>query len=136
MKKIYRFITLALIFALPVSIAFARGSRDTTQTGGGGIELRVLNYLDMTGANTANEIEEVWAAFEKANPDIRIIREDLFNDPYHNKMEAYAAANQVPDLIYAWPSGRSTTLHTQRLLKDLGPFVQRDGLAAVMAPGA
>jgi raffinose/stachyose/melibiose transport system substrate-binding protein len=90
----------------------------------------------MTGANTANEIEEVWGAFERANPDIRIIREDLYNDPYHNKVEAYAAANQMPDLVYAWPSGRSTTLHTQRLLKDLGPFVARDGLAASMAPGA
>jgi raffinose/stachyose/melibiose transport system substrate-binding protein len=136
MKRIYRFIALALIFALSGSIVFARASRETAQTGEGVIELRVLNYLDMTGANTANEIEEVWVVFEKANPDIRIIREDLFNDPYHNKMEAYAAANQVPDLIYAWPSGRSTTLHTQRLLKDLGPFVQRDGLAAVMASGA
>jgi raffinose/stachyose/melibiose transport system substrate-binding protein len=136
MKRIYRFIALALIFALPVSIVFAGGSRDASQAGGGGIELRVLNYLDMTGANSANEIEEVWTAFEKANPDIRIIREDLFNDPYHNKVEAYAAANQMPDLVYAWPSGRSTTLHTQRLLKDLGPLAQRDGLAASMAAGA
>jgi raffinose/stachyose/melibiose transport system substrate-binding protein len=136
MKKIYRIVALALVSLAAVSAGFARGSRDTAPAGGGGVELRVLNYLDMTGANTANEIEVVWDAFERANPDIRIIREDLFNDPYHNKMEAYAAANQVPDLIYAWPSGRSTTLHTQRLLKDLGPFVRRDGLAAVMAPGA
>jgi raffinose/stachyose/melibiose transport system substrate-binding protein len=136
MKKIYRIVALTLVFLAAVSAGFAGGSRDTAPAGGGGIELRVLNYLDMTGANTANEVEVVWNAFEKANPDIRIIREDLFNDPYHNKMEAYAAANQVPDLIYAWPSGRSTTLHTQRLLKDLSPFVRRDGLAAVMAPGA
>jgi raffinose/stachyose/melibiose transport system substrate-binding protein len=136
MKKICRIIALALVSLAAVSVVFAGGSRETTSGGSGAIELRVLNYLDMTGANTANEIEEVWGAFEKANPDIRIVREDLFNDPYHNKVEAYAAANQMPDLVYAWPSGRSTTLHTQRLLKDLGPFVARDGLAAVMAPGA
>jgi raffinose/stachyose/melibiose transport system substrate-binding protein len=136
MKKHYRFISPALILGMSVLIILAGCSRKSAPAGEGVIELQVLNYLDMTAANSANEITEVWETFEKANPDIKIIREDLFNDPYHNKVEAYAAANQMPDLIYAWPSGRSTTLHTQRLLKDLGPLVQRDGLADVMAPGA
>ncbi|MDR2551934.1 MAG: extracellular solute-binding protein [Treponema sp.] len=94
------------------------------------IELRVLNYYDMTAASAADEIPVIWEAFEKAHPDIKIIREDLFNDPFHNKVESYAAANQLPDVMYAWPSGRSTTLHTKKLLKDLGPLVQKDGLAS------
>ena len=96
----------------------------------GKTELRVLNYYDMTAASAADEITVVWEAFEKANPDIKIIREDLFNDPFHNKVEAYAAAGQLPDVMYAWPSGRSTTLHTRKLLKDLGPLVQKDSLAS------
>ncbi|MDR3114985.1 MAG: extracellular solute-binding protein [Treponema sp.] len=91
------------------------------------IEIRVLNYLDLTSANSADEISRVWEAFDKANPDIRVIREDLFNEPFHNKVEAYAAAGQLPDVLYAWPSGRSTTLHTQKLLKDLSPLVQGEG---------
>jgi raffinose/stachyose/melibiose transport system substrate-binding protein len=136
MKMFYRVMAAVLVSAVVVSVAFAGGAKDTAPSESGVIELRVLNYLDMTGANTSNEIVEVWETFEKANPDIKIVREDLYNDPFHNKVEAYAAANQLPDVIYAWPSGRSTTLHTQRLLKDLGPFVQRDGLASVMAPAA
>jgi raffinose/stachyose/melibiose transport system substrate-binding protein len=131
MKKIF---LLAVVFALVVGTAFAGGEQARVRTGQ--IELRVLNYLDMTSANSSDEITKVWDAFEKANPDVRIIREDLFNEPFHNKVEAYAAAGQLPDVIYAWPSGRSTTLHTQRLLKDLGPLIAKDGLAANYSPAA
>jgi raffinose/stachyose/melibiose transport system substrate-binding protein len=92
--------------------------------------------LDLTSANSSDEISQVWDAFSKANPDIRIIREDLFNEPFHNKVEAYAAAGQLPDVIYAWPSGRSTTLHTQRLLKDLSPLVRNDRLENEFLPKA
>jgi raffinose/stachyose/melibiose transport system substrate-binding protein len=88
--------------------------------------LRVLNYMDLTSANSSDEIMRVWDAFSNAHPDIKLVREDLFNEPYHNKVEAYAAAGQLPDVIYAWPSGRSTTLHTQKLLKDLTPLAQSE----------
>jgi hypothetical protein len=36
MKKNYRFISLALIFAVAVPAVFARGTRDTSSGGGGG----------------------------------------------------------------------------------------------------
>ncbi|MDR2247657.1 MAG: extracellular solute-binding protein [Treponema sp.] len=100
---------------------------------GGAVELRVLNYLDLTFANSSDEISRVWDAFSQANPDIKVIREDLFNEPFHNKVEAYVAADQLPDVLYAWPSGRSTSLHTQKLLKDLLPLVQAEGSAFTSA---
>jgi raffinose/stachyose/melibiose transport system substrate-binding protein len=140
MKKMKKALFVTLLTAVGAVFAFAGGGGQAQSGGGsagaGRTELRVLNYFDMTAANTAREITDVWEAFEKANPDIRIVREDLFNEPFHNKVEAYAAAGQLPDVIYAWPSGRSTTLHTQHLLKDLGPLVARDGLAANTLPGA
>jgi raffinose/stachyose/melibiose transport system substrate-binding protein len=102
----------------------------------GAVSLTVLNYYDMTAASAADELDVVWAAYDKISGGVKIVREDLFNEPFHNKVEAYAAAGQMPDVVYAWPSGRSTTLHTQRLLKDLGPLVARDNLAAYMVPTA
>ena len=98
------------------------------------IELTVLNYFSMVNPNALLELEVVWDAFERDNPDIKIIREDEFEEPYHQKTEAYAAAGQLPDVMFVWPSGRSTTLHTQHLLKDLGPLVERDGLAQYFTP--
>ena len=93
------------------------------------VELRVLNYLDMSAPSALEEIEVVWKAFDNAHPNIKITREDEFNEPFHESVEAYAAAGMLPDVMLAWPSGRSTTLHTKRLLKDLAPLVARDGLA-------
>ncbi|MCR4401652.1 MAG: extracellular solute-binding protein [Firmicutes bacterium] len=87
------------------------------------IVLRVLNYMDATSPSAYREITEVWEAFEKNNPDIKIEREDLFNEPFHQKTEAYAAAGQLPDVMYMWPGGRSSTLHTKRLVKDLAPLL-------------
>jgi raffinose/stachyose/melibiose transport system substrate-binding protein len=130
------FLVLALTVLADAVSAGGKGQSTTGPAGSGQIGLRVLNYFDMTAANATLEVEQVWKDFEKANPDIKIIREDLYNDPYHNKLEAYAAAGQLPDIIHVWPSGRSTTLHTQKLLKDLGPLVKRDGLEKYFAPAA
>lgn len=87
------------------------------------VVLRVLNYMDATSPSAYREVHEVWEAFEKNNPDIKIEREDLFNEPFHQKTEAYAAAGQLPDVIYMWPGGRSSTLHTKHLVKDLTPLL-------------
>jgi raffinose/stachyose/melibiose transport system substrate-binding protein len=96
--------------------------------------LRVLNYFDLSAAGALEEQELVWDAFEKAHPNIKIEREDEFEDSFHNSIEAYAAAGNLPDVMYVWPSGRSTTLHTQRLLKDLSPLIARDGLDSMYIP--
>jgi raffinose/stachyose/melibiose transport system substrate-binding protein len=128
-----RLLAVLMVLAIIPALAFAAPRSDQSS---GVVELRVLNYAEMTGPNFAMEVNQVWDAFNRAHPEIRVIREDLFNDPYHNKMEAYAAAGQLPDVIYVWPSGRSTTLHTQHLLKDLTPLLQRDGLTSVFSPTA
>lgn len=94
------------------------------------VELRVLNYYDMSAAGALEEQSVIWEAFEAANPNIKIIREDEFEESFHDSVNAYAAAGALPDVMYAWPSGRSTTLHSQGLLKDLTPLINRDGLAS------
>ncbi|AEF80383.1 ABC transporter substrate-binding protein [Leadbettera azotonutricia] len=134
MKRANRFLVLAMVLVLAIALVGCKKSNSNAASGQ--VELKVLNYFDMTSANASGEVAQVWEAFEKANPDIKVIREDLFNEPFHNKVEAYAAAGQLPDVIYAWPSGRSTTLHTQHLLKDLKSLIAKDGLAANTLPGA
>ncbi len=121
-------LVLAMIMVLSVGI--------TSSFAENVIELRVLNYRDMTSPNAMEETATVWEAFQAANPDIKLVIQDEFNDPFHQATEAYAAAGNLPDVVYAWPSGRSTTLHTKKLLKDLGPLVERDALATSYLPMA
>jgi raffinose/stachyose/melibiose transport system substrate-binding protein len=133
-------VCLALLMAaIPV---FSQGTKEsapaaTTETKAGEpITLTVLNYLDMSEPNSANEVTMIWDKFAKDNPDIKLVREDLFNEPFHQKTEAYIAAGQVPDVIYMWPSGRSTSLHTTHSVKDLMPFLKKDGLVDKYNPAA
>lgn len=101
------------------------------------VTLTVLNYFDLTSPGAERELEEVWYEFGVRNPHITVIREDLFNEPFHQKTEAYAAAGKLPDVLYMWPGGRSSTLHTNKLVKDLAPLLGEDAKyysEAVLAP--
>ncbi len=100
------------------------------------IELRVLNYVDVTSETAQADMEALWEEFEEANPNIKIIRQDEAGEAYHQAVDRYIAANELPDVIYTWPSGPSTLLHTQKLLKDLTPLIERDGLADTFYPSA
>jgi len=121
MKKVLAIMLIALTVC---TMVFAQAAAEKSDK----VQLRVLNYIDMSEPNSANEIAQVWDKFTAEHPEIEIIREDLFNEPFHQKVEAYAAQGQLPDVMYAWPSGRSSTLHTEGLLYDLTSLLKRDGL--------
>ncbi|MDR0412161.1 MAG: extracellular solute-binding protein [Treponema sp.] len=137
MKK---FFLAFLVLAVSMSIALAGCQKKEAASPADAraveqkVTLKVLNYYDLTSANSADGITRIWDAYTASHPNVVIEREDLFNDPFHNKVEAYAASGNLPDVMYAWPSGRSTTLYANRLLKDLTPLVQRDGLTASYRP--
>ncbi|NMA60773.1 MAG: extracellular solute-binding protein [Firmicutes bacterium] len=120
-------VTLLLIASVFVPATFAQER----------VTITVLNYFDLTSPGAERELQEVWHEFSNRFPHITVLREDLFLEPFHQKTEAYAAANQLPDVIYMWPGGRSTTLHTKRLVKDLRPLLGEDAKyfsEAVLAP--
>ena len=127
-------VTVVLLALVVIgSSLFAQGVKEEAK---GQVTLNVLNYIDMSEPNSANEVRLVWEKFEKENPDIKIVREDLFNEPFHYKTEAYIASGQLPDVLYMWPSGRSTSLHTTGSVKDLMPLLERDGLVDDYNPAA
>jgi raffinose/stachyose/melibiose transport system substrate-binding protein len=102
------------------------------------VKLTVLNQIDATQAGYAED-RAIWAKFEAENPDIQIEKEELFNEPFHDKVRAYIAAGAIPDIQFMWPSGRSTELQAKRLTKDLGPLLGAAYLAgfakAAVDPG-
>ena len=127
-----RFTVVLLVLAMVASMVFAQGGTEAAASGK--TTIRVLNYIDMSEPNSANEIEMVWNKFSELHPEIEVIREDLFNEPFHMKVESYAAQGNLPDVLYAWPSGRSATLHNEGLVKDLTPFLKADGIFDDYAP--
>lgn len=120
MKKV---LAVMLVAILACTLVFANGQVESDK-----VQIKVLNYINNSEPNAAQEYEVVWDRFSELHPEIEVIREDLFNEPFHQKVEAYAAQGNLPDVIYAWPSGRSGTLHTEGLLYDLSELLKRDGL--------
>lgn len=112
------------------------GCKKDSGAASGKTPVTVLNYTDLTVATAAQDQKWQWDTFAQQNPDVAVNHEDLFNEPFHNKTEAYAASGNMPDVLYVWPSGRSTSLHEKKLLKDLGPFIQKDNLKNKYLPTA
>jgi raffinose/stachyose/melibiose transport system substrate-binding protein len=99
-----------------VALLFAVGASAQTAT------LNVLYYIDATAAGYDVDKAQ-WDKFTQDNPTIAINKEELFNEPFHQKVQAYIASGNLPDIVYAWPSGRSAELHKQKLLRDLKPLL-------------
>jgi ABC-type sugar transport system, periplasmic component len=119
MKKV---IVLCLLAGAMVSSMFALGSTKKKKE----IVLTVLDYEDSTAPNSFDTKKKVWDAFEAAHPGVKIQRETLFNEPFHQKVAAYAASGNLPDVFYMWPSGRSSMIHEKHLAMDLTPYLKKD----------
>ena len=109
MKK---YIVAILLIALAVSGAFAQDK----------VTLTVMNYQQADQAGYPEDVK-IWQDFQAANPDITLNIEVLFNDPYHQKLQAYAAAGTMPDVFYVWPGARSAVVHEKKLAKDLNQLL-------------
>ena len=129
-----RIFVIVLALVLATSVFAGGGGQSSKADSQGRTVLEVLNYTDLTVANTASDQRKIWGDFAMANPDVVVYKEDLFNEPFHNKVEAYVASGNIPDVMIVWPSGRSISLHSQGLLKDLTSLINRDGLKNVFLP--
>lgn len=100
------------------------------------VTLSVLNYLDSSDPNSANDVAAIWDHFESENPDIIITREDYFGEEFHQKTAEYLANGTLPDVVNMWPGGRSAELHTTGAIKDLRPFITESEMTDSYNPAA
>jgi raffinose/stachyose/melibiose transport system substrate-binding protein len=123
-----RVISVLLIVLLAAS-AFAGGGSSSGPSPDSK-NIRVLYYLEATVPTSVADANWAFAEFARLNPDVTVDRENLFSEAFHDKMRAYAASGNLPDVMYVWPSGRSAYLHDEGLLRNLTPLINRDNLAA------
>ena len=116
-----------LLLALVLLAAVSLGAQQT--------ELRFMYYIDAAQAGYLED-QATWETFRQENPDINLVMEILFLEPFHEKLGAYIAAGKIPDVIYMWPSMRSSSaiLHGMKLMKDLTPLLGKEYLSNFVAP--
>lgn len=110
------------IFAL-IAIALVLGGVFAQEK----VMLNVMNYQQADQAGYQEDVA-IWKKFQADNPDITLNMEVLFNEPYHQKLQAYAAAGTLPDVFYVWPGARSAVIHEKKLAKDLAKVLGADFL--------
>ncbi len=99
--------------------------------------LKVFHYLDLADSVSADNFEALRLAFEEQHPDIKLEFDYLVNEPYHNKLQAMAVADELPDLLFLWPGKRTGSVTGSGKIKDLRPWLDahRDEFAsAAMLP--
>ncbi|MDA3956575.1 ABC transporter substrate-binding protein [Oceanispirochaeta sp.] len=126
MKSLRKWLTIVIVGFFAIGTIFANGSSDSAEANQ--VTLNVLDYIDATAPGYA-ENEAIWQEFTDSNSDISIVKEELSNEAFHQKMAAYVAAGTIPDVMYMYPSGRSTTIHEMKLVKDLAPLLGDDFLS-------
>jgi len=113
---------LALVLSMIALIIAGASAADKTV-------LKFLYYADASAASYSTDMA-AFDGFKAANPDIDLQMEILNNQPYHQKLGAYIAAGQVPDVVFLWPTSRdsSALLHDKKLLLDLRKVLPADFL--------
>lgn len=88
------------------------------------VTLTMFSYQDLTNSVGMANWEELLAAFTAEYPNIELDIEYGFDEAYHNKLQAMAAAGQVPDLLFLWPGKRTAQVTSKGLIKDLRPWLE------------
>jgi len=113
MKKVLMVLLSVLMVASMIQLAQAEK-----------VTLKMFHYLEVTDPVAMKNWDEVLSAFKAANPDIELELEYLTNEPYHNKLQTLAVANELPDVMFLWPDKRTGYVTASGKIKDLREFLK------------
>ena len=128
-------VMLTIVMVLSPMFLMANGSKEAAATDGK-VKLSMYNYRDKTAANAA-EFDILLESFYEANPNVEFEIEELFNEPWHQKLQAMAVSGQLPDVVRLWPGKRTGYVTKQGLVKDLTPYLgdeKKNFMSMAMSP--
>jgi len=119
-EKMKKYLLLAIVVLALVTVN--AGAQQTP--------LKFLYYGDATQAGYQEDMDQFIGKFQTDNPDIDLQVEILFSQAYHQKLGAYVASGQIPDVVFLWPGARDSSLlmHKLGLMRDLRSLLGADFL--------
>lgn len=119
-------LVLLLVLLLVGAVAFAGGKKEEGSASGESetITLSMLDYLDLSDEVSVSNREEIEEAWRESHPNIEIEREYLFDEAYHNQLQAMLTAEQLPDLMFLWPGARTGAVTSSGKIKDISDRVE------------
>jgi len=128
MRKIL-LIGVALTAAVLMSVVVMGCQKKAESAAGGGqagdkITLTMLEYQNVTDESEVAVWNTLLTEFKKENPNIELQIDPLFDEAYHNKLQAMAVADQLPDIMFLWPGKRTGAVTGSGKIKDLRPWLK------------
>ena len=125
MKHVSNVLSVVLPVTLLLSAVTVFASGTDEQPDDDVITLKVYAYLDRTDKGDSMSFDKIVAAFEEQYPDINLEFDYLTGNPYHNKLQAMNASDQLPDLMTLWPGKRTGNVTGSGKIKDLRPWIDQ-----------
>lgn len=122
MKKIY-VIFLVVVFSVIALTACNSSSTDDGGNEGGQTEITYYSFSAMP--DYENELEEMVAAFEEINPDIKVNVELAPFDDYFTRLQTRIAGNEAPD-VFELNYENFIQYASRGTLADLTEFIEKD----------
>ncbi len=119
-----KFFAALVLLVVAAGFVFAGGGQQT-QAASGQVTLDILAYGD-NSTREGQDWNRLVAEFQAANPGIRIRSEMLYDQAYHQKVEARLAAGDIPDLAYMWVDALGQAWRDANQFIDHRPFLNGD----------
>ena len=118
-------ILAAAMLVMALGLVVAGGGGQSQATGPQQVTLDILAYGD-NSTREGQDWNRLVAEFQAANPTIRIESEMLYDQAYHQKVEARLAAGDVPDMAYMWVDAQGQAWRDSNQFVDHRPFLNPD----------
>ena len=115
-------LTVLLIALIAMTSVFANGASESSEDG---VTTLTLAFWDVSQNNYINE---VIAAFEAANPDIKIELQDTPSTEYITKLNTQLNGGSDVDMFFVKEADKTKTFYDRGQLTDLTPYIEASGI--------
>lgn len=127
MKRLFGLsLALLLVVALVPVFAGGQGEAEGGEEGAADetITLTMFEYQNVTDESEVAVWDTLLERFKELHPNVEFEIDVLFDEAYHNKLQAMAVAQELPDIMFLWPGKRTGVVTGSGQIKDLRPWLE------------
>ncbi|MFP4484230.1 MAG: ABC transporter substrate-binding protein [Spirochaetota bacterium] len=127
MKRLFGLsLALLLVAALVPVFAGGQGEEEGGDEGTADetITLTMFEYQNVTDEAEVAVWDTLLERFKELHPNVEFEIDALFDEAYHNKLQAMAVAEELPDIMFLWPGKRTGAVTGSGQIKDLRPWLE------------
>lgn len=124
-------VALAAVMAVGLSACKSSGT-----TKAGSDQKVSLTFWDIWTADPQKTmVDNMISEWNQKNPNIQVTRSTTANDPYKTKIKTAVAADEAPDVYFAWPCGFTQPFVDSGKVLQIDKYLTKE-VKAKMLPGA